>query len=147
MFETIVWATDGSEIADRALPLVSELARCNSAKVVAVHADERLPGRLGGAPALADEDDLRRKIAGQVEELRKAGIEATLKVEAGAKETIAELIADAAREVSADVIVVGTHGHGGFAAAVLGSVTLSLLHHAPCPVLAVPPVHVAAAVA
>ena len=29
MFETIVWATDGSELADRALPYVKQLARTN----------------------------------------------------------------------------------------------------------------------
>ena len=61
MFETIVWATDGSELADRALPLVTELARVHGAKIVAVHANELLAGRFGGAPMLADEDELRSR--------------------------------------------------------------------------------------
>ncbi len=52
---------------------------------------------------------------------------------------IPELIAKAAREIEADLIVVGTHGHGGFRAAVLGSVARGLLHDACCPVLAIPP--------
>ena len=41
------------------------------------------------------------------------------------------------------MIVVGTHGHGGFAAALLGSVARGLLHTASCPVLAIPPERVA----
>jgi hypothetical protein len=47
-------------------------------------------------------------------------------------------IADVAREVGADLIVIGTRGHTPIAGLSLGSVTLRLLHVAPCPVLAVP---------
>ena len=59
MFETIVWATDGSEFADRALPLVKDLARVHGSMIVVLHANELLAGRFGGAPLLADEDELR----------------------------------------------------------------------------------------
>lgn len=140
MFETIVWATDGSELADRALPLVTELARTHGSKIVAVHANELLRGRFGGAPYYADEEDLRTRIEHQVSELREAGFAAELMVESSAKHGIAELIATAAAEAEADLIVVGTHGSGVLATAVVGSVTKALLHVAPCPVLAVTPV-------
>jgi nucleotide-binding universal stress UspA family protein len=138
MFETIVWATDGSELADRALPYVKELARLHHAKIVAVHANELLRGRFGGAPVLADEPDLRDKVERQVEELIGEGFEAELEVKSGSGE-VPDLIAAAARDVGADVIVVGTHGHGGFKATILGSVARGLLHAACCPVLSIPP--------
>jgi nucleotide-binding universal stress UspA family protein len=138
MFETIVWATDGSELADRALPYVKELARANGSRIVAVHANELLRGRFGGAPLLADEPDVREQIERQVEELRADGFDVELKVNSGTAD-IAELIAYSAAQADADLIVVGTHGHGGFKSAVLGSVARGLLHAASCPVLAIPP--------
>lgn len=140
MFETIVWATDGSELADRALSHVTELARIHHARIVAVHANELLYGRYGGAPLLADEPDLRAKIERQVVELRDAGFDVELELPTGGSD-VAGLVAKAADAVGADLIVVGTHGHGAIAAAVLGSVARGLLHAARCPVLAVPPVH------
>jgi nucleotide-binding universal stress UspA family protein len=138
MFETIVWATGGSELADRALLQVTELAQQHSSKIVAVHANELLHGRYGGAPLLADEPELREKIEHQVADLRAAGFDATLEIHSGGRD-VSVLIAKAAREVDADLIVVGTHGHGGIAAAVLGSVARGLCHTADCPVLVVPP--------
>jgi nucleotide-binding universal stress UspA family protein len=138
MFKTIVWATDGSDAADKALPYAKSLAADPGRTLVVVHAKELLIGRAGGYPVLANEDELEAKIRGQVEEAREDGIDATFKLVAGGAQQAAHMIADAAAELKADVIIVGSRGHGPIAGLLLGSVTQRLLHIAPCPVLAVP---------
>jgi nucleotide-binding universal stress UspA family protein len=138
MFRTIVWATDGSQLADGALTYVRGLAEIHGSRIVAVHANELLGGRGGSASLLADEPDVQTKIARQVEELQAAGFDATLEVCTGSRD-VAVLIAEAAGTVDADLIVVATHGHGGFTAALMGSVARALCHTAERPVLVVPP--------
>lgn len=138
MFETIAWATDGSELADSALEQVRKLAEIHGSRIVAVHANEVIPGRAGNAPVLADEPDIREKIEGQVADLRAAGFDAGLEVATGT-EHIATLVERAAFGVDADLIVVGTHGRGGISAALMGSVARGLCHTSRRPVLVVPP--------
>jgi manganese transport protein len=103
-----------------------------------VHANELLAGRYGGAPLSADEPEMREKIAQQVENLQASGFHAELEIRSGSHD-VATLIARAADDVHADLIVVGTHGHGGLAAALMGSVARALCHRANQPVLVVPP--------
>lgn len=138
MSKKIIWATDGSEDANRALPTALELA-ANGGKLIVVHADERLGGRPGNVPALADEDELQAAIRSKVRELEESGLDATFNVVHGTNRDPADLIAEAAKDEKADMIVVGTRGHGRVAGMLLGSVTQRLLHVAPCPVVAVPP--------
>jgi nucleotide-binding universal stress UspA family protein len=138
MFKTILWATDGSEVADRALPYAKKLAEGNDRRLVVVHVKELLVGRAAGYPVYANEDELQAKIRRQVDELRAEGFDATLQLATAYAPHAASMIADIARDVPADVIVVGTRGHSPLAGLLHGSVTQRLLHVAPCPVLAVP---------
>jgi nucleotide-binding universal stress UspA family protein len=138
MFETIAWATDGSELADKALELPRKLAEIHGSRIVAVHANEVFQGRAGIVPLLADEPDIRRKHEGQVEELREAGFDAELEIRTGA-EHVPTLLVRAADDLDAGLIVVGTHGRGGVTAAVMGSVARTLCHISSRPLLVVPP--------
>ena len=139
MFKKILFATDGSEAADKALAVVSGLAKEGGASVEVVHVVEHLMGpRAGGEPLRADEPEVQAKVEAQVAQLESDGVSAELKVVVGHQRIAAHAIADAAKESGVDVIVVGTRGHTAVGTLVLGSVTQRLLHIAHCPVLAVP---------
>ena len=138
MFKTILWATDGSDIAAHALPFALGLAEADKAKLVIAHAREVSVGHGGAYPVFADENELREKIVHQVEELQSSGVDATYVVRTCTASHAGRTIAEIAEEVHADLIVVGTHGYGRVANLLLGSTTRSLLHAGVCPVLAVP---------
>ncbi len=138
MFKTILWATDGSETAARALPYALGLAEPDKAKLVVAHAREIVVGRGGGYPVFADESELRAQVTRQGEDLRIGGLDATFIVRTCTAGNPEHTIAEIAEEVGADLIVVGTHGYGRVAGLLLGSVTQGLLHAGVCPVLAVP---------
>jgi nucleotide-binding universal stress UspA family protein len=50
-----------------------------------------------------------------------------------------DMIDEAAKELGADLIVMGTHGRRGFSRALLGSVAETVVRTAPCPVLTIRP--------
>lgn len=140
---TIMWATDGSDLADHALEVVRDFARnwVTRPRVVAVHIDQRWTGREMSVPKLAGEQDLETKIQAQMQELQTEGFVTGFELrQAHRMEDESGLIASVATEIDAQLIVVGTRGHGRYAGAILGSVAQGLMHSAPCPVLVVPPV-------
>lgn len=136
MYETVLWATDASPVANGALKVALELLQPDG-RLIAFHCDERFRGgRLGGMPLLADEQDLLESLRAQIDELREDGIDAKLRVETTHRNTAGE-IARAAETCDADVIVCGTRGFGIVAGAVAGSVAMRLPHVASCPVVVV----------
>jgi nucleotide-binding universal stress UspA family protein len=140
VFKKVIWATDGSEAADRALPLARSLAAESDGSLLVVYCEEfTLPGKGGGSvPVHANEEELQAKIARQVAEASGNGVKATLESTRSRVGGAAHVIAEIAEREQADLVVVGTRGHTALAGLLLGSVTQRLLHISPCPVLAVP---------
>jgi nucleotide-binding universal stress UspA family protein len=139
MFKKILWATDGSDAADLALPVVQRLAAENDAEILVFHGVIAAVGPRGGYPMYVDEDERQAKIKEQVAELSDSGLTAELHVFAGdSMHGPAQDIAEMARREGVDLIVAGTQGHTRLGGFLLGSVTQQLLTHAPCPVLVVP---------
>ncbi len=68
------------------------------------------------------------------DELRHAGMPVDTKVLPGDPR---EVLVDTARAMSADLVVVGSHGRTGIPKLVLGSVASHVVAHAPCDVLVV----------
>jgi nucleotide-binding universal stress UspA family protein len=139
MFDVIVWGSDGSQHADRALDFARGLAEANSSQIVAVHVRELTVGRGGGYPVQLDEGEVEKKIQGQVKDLQDAGVNARYEQCGAHAGGAAHAIADLADEAGAELIAVGTRGQAPISGLLLGSVTQRLLHVAKCPVLAVPP--------
>ncbi|MBV8997774.1 MAG: universal stress protein [Solirubrobacterales bacterium] len=144
MFKSIVWANDGSEAAQRALPLVKEVAEPGASTITVVHVVERVEGSGGVGPIRrVDEPELQAQLGRLVGELEQEGFAASLYINADVGARPAHEIVETARRTNADLIVVGSHGRGVISGLLLGSVAYRLLHVAPCPVLVSTPTRTA----
>jgi nucleotide-binding universal stress UspA family protein len=133
----IVVGVDGSEQSLSALDWAVTEARLRGGEIRLVTAWFYPPlATPVGQPVI---DDTFRKSAEQVQASALAGVaDAGVPVSGQVVEnSAAAAILDAA--VGADLVVVGSRGHGGFAGLLLGSVSAQVIHHAPCPVLIVRP--------
>ena len=138
---TIVVPTDFSETSHAALDLAGTLAeRAGPAEVVLAHA--RFVPRELEAIALRGPSavfaELERAAKGELDalvaELGDAGVRARAISREGRPD---EVIVSIARDESADLIVMGTHGRRGVSHLFLGSVAERVLRLAPCPVATV----------
>jgi len=83
--------------------------------------------------AASTEKDLQEAVDGAVDDLHP-DVEVVTRVVQGHP---AQVLLDAA--VGAQLLVVGTRGHGTLAGLLLGSVSQHCVQHAPCPVVVIPP--------
>lgn len=152
MGHAIILGYDGSACADGALgAAAAEAARTPGSTVIVVHCYE-LPGPYPTPVGLEPPSYL----GGWSENQRRAVVEAAEAVTRQAVARLEELgiraegvtaegraseaLIAAAQEREAVMIVVGTHGEGVLAGALLGSTAYRLVHRSPVPVLIVPPV-------
>jgi nucleotide-binding universal stress UspA family protein len=145
----VVIGYDGSADADKAIAAGGRLLAVREAIVANVWAshEEIAPAGLAGAPmavvskAVEELDrgvrQAAQRTAEQGSRLAEAhGLEVRTEVIHGASQPWRALI-DAAAARHAAAIVVGSRGRSALGAALLGSVSRSLIHHAPVPVLVV----------
>jgi nucleotide-binding universal stress UspA family protein len=138
----ILCPTDFSKFATSAYAESLRLARWFGAKVTVVHVmptATSIAAELGYLPPPADRsDDERRAALEQLQRFVDASEHAGVPVQIMSREgDPCEEIRKIAREIGADVLVMGTHGRSGFKRLVLGSVTEALLNRPPAPVLTV----------
>jgi nucleotide-binding universal stress UspA family protein len=136
--ERIVVGIDGSPTAQRALRWALDLARQDHAEVEVVHAWQ--PAVIGGplTPVLVDakvwNDAAERTLDQTIAAEDTTGVHLARTLSCG---SAAAALIDAAHD--ADLVVVGSRGRGGFTGMLLGSVSHQVAHHAPCPLVVVPP--------
>jgi nucleotide-binding universal stress UspA family protein len=137
----IVVGVDGSQSSRNALAWAVDEARARGGRVEAVHA-WHVPAAAYYGPGVIALD------AGSYETEAKRILDEVVDstYAEGLAEPIGRIVVcgDAARTLldvakGADLLVVGSRGHGGFAGLLLGSVGQHCVHHAPCPVVVVRP--------
>lgn len=146
----IVIATDGSESAHEALEVGLDLAIEQGAVPIVVHVaptEDVVPVisfTAVASPHVPHEitDDDRKSLAAAAELAAEKGLYPRTELLAG--DPVNEIVAFA-DSVEADLIVVGSRGHGAIASALLGSVSRGVLHESRRPVLVVRGTHMAKA--
>jgi nucleotide-binding universal stress UspA family protein len=159
--KSILVPIDFSDVTPPVIDLARQLAKALDAEIHLVHVKEltpaATPGTLGyglaGMPELApmsglpvpgfepmpetisEDEEQKSKLAKWQEEIAQDGIKVSLHEPTGA---VAEEILNQADELDADLIVMGTHGHGAMYNLLAGSATKGVLKHSRRPVLLVP---------
>jgi nucleotide-binding universal stress UspA family protein len=158
----ILVPVDFSPATDCVLTLARELARSLNAELHLVHVHEiaavpvfpaatigypgvGMPemGMAGGLPIGSSDlgptdlpnDKGKSQLVARQEELTRSGLQAFALEPEG---SVVEEILKSAREISADLIVMGSHGHGAVYNLLVGCVTEGVLKAGQCPVLLVP---------
>jgi nucleotide-binding universal stress UspA family protein len=148
--KSILVPLDGSELSEDALAVASDLASRIDATITLVRVVEPIwastYGAFAEASALASqqitevEQQLQIEARGHLDKiansLRERGMRVGWEVRSG---RAADEIIRAAETMSADIIVISTHGRGGLRRFALGSVTNEVIHRGVTPILAIPP--------
>jgi nucleotide-binding universal stress UspA family protein len=128
-----VVGVDGSEHSAAAVDVAFEEAALRGAEVRALYVWE--PGPLRIFDEYAPQQEARRLLSETVAGRHARYPEVDLRHELLVGHPV-QVLTDASAHALG--LVVGTRGHGGFTGMLLGSVSQGVLHHARCPVIAVP---------
>lgn len=141
--KNILVAIDFSEATPEVVATAIMLSDTHSSKFWVVYADDSAPFLLsaesGGSPGPVDLDPQNTEVEDGLEKIK-----AQLSLAHVAAEFVlldgpaAENILEKAREIEADLIVIGSQRHGRFYRMLFGDTGDELTRNAPCPVLVVP---------
>lgn len=150
MLKNVVIPLDGSALSEQALPyanlVVSPAGRITLLSVLEMPVDYDyalldIPMTVVTAREVGQEElDVMQQrmltyLQGQADDLRRKGYRVDCLVEVGKP---AETIKEVAERITAQSIIMTTHGRTGFSKWLFGSVTQKVLAQMPCPVLVVP---------
>lgn len=148
MFKSLLIATDGSELGDKAVAAGAELAKVHGSKVLVLTSTDPVAtgigaggfGSIDAGPIIAQlEDDYaagaKKLLDAAKEKLAAAGISAeTVHVP---RHRPADAILEAVTARGIDTIVMGSHGRRGLGRLLLGSQASEVLARSSVPVLIV----------
>lgn len=141
--QTILVPIDFSDVTSKVVEAAAALAQPFSSQIVLLHVSEPEPDFVGFEPGpqsvratVAHDfqaehqklEELKESLAGRAASVMALHIQGPM----------VEKILHEAAEQAADLIVMGSHGHGSIYNLLVGSVTSGVLKSAQCPVLVVP---------
>jgi nucleotide-binding universal stress UspA family protein len=139
----ILVAIDLSSASQKILDKAKALALALPAKVCLLHVIEGEPDFLDDEPDLQSSSDHgqqefpqeHKNLQKEVDELRQSGIDTKGLLTQG---SVVDVILQKSKQLEIDIIIVGTHGHGGVHHMIFGSVSEGVLRNTSCPVLVIP---------
>ena len=143
MFETILFPTDFSDVAEKALDFVKRMKDAGTKKVVVLNVIKKQSLEvIAQYSSIRDfheveqeiEGDARRELRRIADELRGLGVEVSVRIETGFP--VREILRVEAEE-GVSAIVIGSHGLSNVKEILLGSVSESVIRKAVGPVLVV----------
>ena len=140
----IIAAIDFSDVSAKVLAQAGGLAKATGAKVLVVHGIEQLSDIYGyTVPEAADfETHARERACGALKERAAEMGLPEEQVETEVLEgALMESLVKCTQEREADLLVLGSHGHGVVARMLIGSTAQRVIHHTCVPALIVPACH------
>jgi nucleotide-binding universal stress UspA family protein len=140
-FKQILCPVDFSDTSARALTYAAAFATWYESQLTVLHVtpafDEPLAvDEAPRTPYPGSRDDIIAKLRRSIEQAGATALNARPLAQEG---RASELIVNCGTAMKADLLVMGTHGLGGFHRLLLGSVAEKVVRTATCPVLTVPP--------
>jgi nucleotide-binding universal stress UspA family protein len=140
MYKHILIATDGSELAEKAVKAGLMLAKTLGAKATAVTISEPWTSAAGGEAPAGFPFDAYEKAAAQAAKILASASDVAKQLDVTCatvhlKTYPAEGILQAAKERGCDLIVMASHGRRGFTRFLLGSQAMRVLTGSSVPVL------------
>ena len=136
----ILLATDFSQSSERALDYALGIADRYESQLHLFHCIDPAVYNVAAAPDALWKtvDDTRSELEQVASDLRRQGranrLDVKVIVEVG---EVAKVLPHIAKDLKSDLIVVGTHGRGGWRKMLLGSVAEAVIDQASCPVFSV----------
>lgn len=139
----ILVGIDFSDSARKVIDQAALLARALGAKIWLLHVAEPDPAFVGykGDPTVMRDDvaekyhDEHRQLQAMGQALRDGGLDCVALLVQGA--TVETILREAAN-LSADMIIIGSHGKGALKRLLIGSTSEGVLHHCEIPLHVVP---------
>ncbi len=140
MFQHLLVPLDGSSLAEMALPAAAYLARLLAARVTLLHLIERHPPDevhhhdrhlTNAAEAIAYLDEIKQRAFSEVE--------VECHVHTSEIDDVARSIVEHISELAPDLIVMCTHGQGGWRRRLTGSKAQQVIALSKMPILLIPP--------